>query len=159
MRAFVGLPVPEAWRAPLARAQARIPGGRAVAEDDLHLTLAFLDDQPKARLEALHEALEARRFGAAVLRRVAWAAFGAGRATLVALDLAPTPELAALREGIRRAAPIELPRDRFRPHVTLVRFPASAPPDMARLPAAVTGLGWPTWGRRRRGSLSSGPRR
>lgn len=144
MRAFVGLPVPEAWRAPLIRAQARIPGGRAVPEDDLHLTLVFLDDQPEARLEALHEALEGRRLGAAPLRPLAWAAFEAGRATLVALDLTPDPELSALRDGMRRAAraaAIELPRDRFRPHVTLVRFPASAPPDPARLPGAVASLG------------------
>ena len=73
-----------------------------------------------------------------------WAAFEAGRATLVALDLAPTAELAALREGVRRAvraAGIDLPRERFRPHVTLVRFPASAPPDRTRLPAAMAGLG------------------
>ncbi len=144
LRSFIGLPVPETWTLPLLRAQGRILGGRAVPVEDLHLTLAFLDDKPEAMLEAFHEVLEARRLKAALLRPVAWAAFAAGRATLVALDVAPTAELTALREGIRRAAraaDIGLPRDRFRPHVTLVRFPASAPPAMARLPAAVAGLG------------------
>ena len=67
MRAFVGLPVPEPWIAPLVRAQGAVPGGRRPDADDLHVTLAFLDDQPATRLEALHEALEARPLPGAAL--------------------------------------------------------------------------------------------
>ncbi|WGH77527.1 RNA 2',3'-cyclic phosphodiesterase [Jannaschia ovalis] len=146
MRAFLGLPVPEPWIGPLMRAQGRIPGGRSVPADDLHLTLAFLDDQPEARLEALHDALEARAAPAVTLTATGYASFGSKRARLVALDVAATPELSALRKRIRnacRGAGIDLPRERFRPHVTLVRFPAAAPPDPARLPRALAGLGLP----------------
>ena len=146
MRAFVALPLPEPWIAPLIRAQDAVRGGRAVEVDDLHLTLAFLDDQPEARLAALHETLEAARAEAVELRPLAFAAFGEARARLVALDLVATPELSALRDRVRsavRMAGIDLPRERFRPHVTLVRFPASAPPDAARLPRAMAGLGRP----------------
>ncbi len=147
MRAFVGLPIPEPWIAPVVRAQNAVRGGRDVPVDDLHLTLAFLDDQPEERLEALHEMLEARRLGAAAMQPLAWSVFGAGRARLVALELAATAELSALRDRVRsacRAAGIDLSRERFRPHVTIIRFPASAPPDMARLPGEVEGLGLPT---------------
>ncbi|UWQ22334.1 RNA 2',3'-cyclic phosphodiesterase [Jannaschia sp. W003] len=148
MRAFVGLPVPEAWIAPLVRAQGAIPGGRSVPVDDLHLTLAFLDDQPEARLEAMHAALEARPAAAVPLRATGYAVFGAakGQFRLVALDVEPAPALASLRDRVRgaaRAAGIALPRERFRPHVTLVRFPRVAPPDATRLPEALAGLGAP----------------
>lgn len=146
MRAFVGLPLPEPWIDPLLRAQSRLPGGRPVPEDDLHLTLAFLDDQTEDKLEALHDLLDARRDKAAVLEPLAFAVFGAGRARLVALDLRATPDLSALRDGVRNAvrrAGIDLPRERFRPHVTLLRYPASAPPEGDRLMRALTGLGAP----------------
>ena len=146
MRAFVGTPVPEPWIAPLVRAQGAIPGGRPVDADDLHVTLAFLDDQPEDRLDALHEALEARPLPRAMLTPLAYAAFGQDRARLVALDLAPDPGLAALRDRVRacaRSAGIDLPRARFRPHVTLLRFGATAPPDAARMPRALAGLGTP----------------
>ncbi|MBM2575218.1 RNA 2',3'-cyclic phosphodiesterase [Jannaschia sp. Os4] len=144
MRAFVGLPVPEPWVTPLMRAQARLPGGRPVDADDLHVTLAFLDDQPEHRLEALHDALEGRALPSATLTPAAYVPLGK-RPNLVALDLAPDAGLAALRDLVRgccRSAGIDLPRERFRPHVTLVRFPAARPPS-GRLPAALAGLGAP----------------
>jgi 2'-5' RNA ligase len=146
MRAFLGLPVPEPWIGPLMRAQSRIPGGRPVPADDLHLTMAFLDDQPEAQLEALHEMLEAKPAEAVTLNPGEYSVFGSKRARLVALDVAATPDLSALRDRMRqtcRSAGIDLPRERFRPHVTLVRFPASAPPDPVRLPRALAGLGPP----------------
>ncbi|MEM9795911.1 MAG: RNA 2',3'-cyclic phosphodiesterase [Pseudomonadota bacterium] len=146
MRAFVGLPVPEPWIAPLVRAQGRILGGRVVPVEDLHLTLAFLDDQPEDRLEALHDGLEGLALPSIRLAPLAYVIFGAKRSRLVALDIAPDPALTALRDAVRgaaRRAGIALPRERFRPHVTLVRFPASAPPDPVRLPRALEGLGAP----------------
>ena len=144
MRAFVGIPVPEAWIGPLMRAQGAVPGGRAVEPDDLHVTLAFLDDQPEDRLEDLHEALEARALPEAVLRAAAYAPISAGRA--VVLDLAADPGLAALHEAVRgavRAAGIALPRARLRPHVTLRRASRRVPFDMGRLPARLAALGAP----------------
>lgn len=146
MRAFVALPAPEAWIAPLMRAQAHVPGGRKVAAEDLHLTLAFLDAQPKALLEALHETLEARALPAATLRPVTYDVIGSGRPRAVVLDVAATPGLAALRDAVRsgcRAAGIDLARERFRPHVTLARFSATAPADAMRLSGAMARLGLP----------------
>lgn len=146
MRAFVGLPVPEAWIAPLGRAQARIPFGRAVPAGDLHATLAFLGEQPEQRLEALHELLEARALPGACLRPRAFAVLGSGRPRALALDLEPDSALARLRDGVRsaaRMAGIDLPRERFRPHVTLVRFPAAARGDPSRLPGLLARIGPP----------------
>ena len=145
MRAFVGLPLPEPWIAPLVRAQGAVPGGRKPDADDLHVTLAFLDDQPESRLEALHEALELRALPAAPLRPAEIATLG-NPPRAITLDLAPDPALAALRDGVRaaaRAAGIDLPRDRFRPHVTLTRYGGRAKPDMTRLPRALSGIGGP----------------
>ena len=120
----MALPLPEAWIAPLVRAQGAVRGGRAVDAGDLHLTLAFLDDQPETLLEALHEELEARALPAATLAPRSYAAIGSPP-RMFALDVEATPGLAALHAGVRsaaRAAGIALPRDRFRPHVTLRRF-------------------------------------
>ncbi|MCK0168905.1 RNA 2',3'-cyclic phosphodiesterase [Jannaschia sp. S6380] len=149
MRAFVGLPLPEAWIGPLIRAQGRIAGGRKVDADDLHLTLAFLDEQPEARLEALHQDLEARALPAGDLHPLTYAALGSGRPRAVVLDLATDPGLTALRDAVRsacRAAGIDLPRERFRPHVTLVRFSSTAPGDADRLPDTLRRLNPPDLG-------------
>ncbi|WP_371157888.1 RNA 2',3'-cyclic phosphodiesterase [Jannaschia sp. 2305UL9-9] len=146
MRAFVGLPVPEGWIGPMMRAQARLPGGRTVEADDLHVTLAFLDDQPEARLEALHEELDSRPLPRATLIPMTWALLGADRPRAAGLDLSADAGLVALRDQVRgaaRRAGIDLPRDRFRPHVTLARFGATAPADMTRLPGALARLGPP----------------
>ncbi|CUH33728.1 2'-5' RNA ligase [Jannaschia seosinensis] len=145
MRAFVGIPVPETWITPLVRAQKALPGGRDVDPDDLHVTLAFLDDQSEDRLEAMHEALETRALAAAPLRPAGIATLG-DTPRAVVLDLAPDRALTALRDAVRgaaRAAGIDLPRDRFRPHVTLTRFGGRAKPDMGRLPRALEGIGAP----------------
>lgn len=145
MRAFLALPAPEPWIAPLMRAQSQLIGGRKVDADDLHLTLAFLDDQPEARLEALHEELGARRLPAAELIPTAFGVFGGGAPRAVVLDVAPAPGLTALRDAVRRAvraAGIDLPRERFRPHVTLCRYSSTARAD-ARLLERLAKLGPP----------------
>ena len=140
MRAFLALPVPEALAIPLLSIQSRIRSGRPVEEEDLHLTVAFLDEQPHGALEALHEGLEARRLPACEIVPQALAIFGPKRPRLLALDCARTAPLGALHDAARsaaREAGIDLPRARFRPHVTLVRFGALAPDETARIAAAL----------------------
>ena len=130
------------------RAQGAIPGGRDVDVDDLHVTLAFLDDQPEHSLEALHEALEGRALPAARLVPMGYAAMGSPP-RIVALDLERDAGLAALRDAVRgaaRAAGIDLSRERFRPHVTLKRGSRSRPFDRTRLPDRLAALGPPAMG-------------
>ena len=139
MRAFVGIPVPEAWAGPLVRVQERLALGRPVPEDDLHLTLAFLDDRAPDALEALAEELSARPLHAAPLRPVGVLPFGEGGT--VALEVAADPALVALHDTVRlaaRGAGIDLPRRRFRPHLTLARLRRDA---LERLPGALAALG------------------
>ncbi|SDZ05785.1 2'-5' RNA ligase [Jannaschia faecimaris] len=146
MRAFVGLPCPEGWIGPLVRAQGRLPAGRRVEADDLHLTLAFLDDQPEDRLATLDETLDARPLPAATLRAVSYEALGAGQPRAVVLDVAADDGLTSLRDRVRsaaRTAGITLARDRFRPHMTLTRYSRSAPCDTDRLPGLLARLGRP----------------
>jgi 2'-5' RNA ligase len=57
MRAFLALPIPEDTVAALCAVQARIPFGRPVPEDNLHLTLAFLGDVGEDVLNDLHDIL------------------------------------------------------------------------------------------------------
>ncbi|MGR3542187.1 MAG: RNA 2',3'-cyclic phosphodiesterase [Hasllibacter sp.] len=139
MRAFVGLPVPDPLRAALVAAQARLPLPRPVPEDDLHLTLAFLDDRPERQLEAFAEALGARRLEGCVLDPVGIAPFGTPP-RLIAAEFRRDPPLEALERQCRsaaREAGIDLPRRRFRPHVTLARMRRSDPTCAPRLAAAL----------------------
>ena len=140
MRAFLGLPVPEAWLDPLLDMQERLPVGREVAEENLHLTLAFLDDQPERALEALHEGLAARRLGRCALRATGIGALGERKPRAVALEVARVPGLEALHAAAlaaARGAGIDLARRRFRPHVTLARLGALGEAEAARLAAAL----------------------
>ncbi|MGR3468150.1 MAG: RNA 2',3'-cyclic phosphodiesterase [Shimia sp.] len=134
-RAFIGLPCPEPWIAPLTRLRDQIRAGHAVPEEDLHLTLAFLDDQPEAVLEAVAEELSVLRAPAPILTAQGPGAFGAPARTLI-LDVARSDALGALRDAVHRAcrvAGITLPRARFRPHITLRRFGRAGLPDPAAL--------------------------
>lgn len=58
MRAFLAIPMPEHVADDLAALTAHLRTGRAVASDDMHLTLAFLGDVTLAQLDALHMSLE-----------------------------------------------------------------------------------------------------
>jgi len=125
IRAFVGIPLPEEAADALEAAQAGIPAGRIVPYDNFHLTLAFLGEQPRPVLEDVHDALEAVRVPGFSLRVDGLGMFGGARPRVLFAELAVEPGLAQLHRKVLRAvreAGIELPRERFRPHVTLARF-------------------------------------
>lgn len=129
----------------------RAPRLRFVAPERAHLTLAFLGDVPRVRLDEV--AAAARRaaadrapfrwtlegvgaFPAPVRPRVAWVGVGEGRDEIVALQADLTAELRAV--GL--APPDERP---FAPHVTVARArgrPSGTLPTMAfQAPAATVG--------------------
>ncbi|MCR8547905.1 RNA 2',3'-cyclic phosphodiesterase [Salipiger sp. P9] len=141
MRCFLALPIPEPLLPALLDVQEAVPVGRAVPEENLHLTLVFLDDQPQTALQELHLALESRALPGCTLALTGLALFGGRRARLLAADVARAPALMALQRAAMRAvsaAEIALPRARFRPHVTLVRFGAGLrEADRLRLDAAL----------------------
>ncbi|WP_319824588.1 RNA 2',3'-cyclic phosphodiesterase [Thalassovita sp.] len=126
MRLFVALDLPQGLRDALCVVQDGLGVGREVPEENLHLTLAFLDDQPSQAAEALHDMLSAIRAPQVRLTIRGVDGFGGKRYGLVAALVEKVPELISLQEKVAQAARmagIDLPRRRFKPHVSLVRFP------------------------------------
>ncbi len=121
MRSFVAISLSVEAKEAFARAQRGLTVGRPVPEDNLHLTLVFLDDQPEEILEALHEellTLSARCFS---ITFSGIEFFGRALAVGVA-DCQALTELHRKVHTATRRAGIVLPRLRFRPHVTIARF-------------------------------------
>lgn len=126
MRVFVAIMLPEEVTARLGALQDELGCGRPVAEENLHLTLAFageIDGREAAELDA---ALETIRLPGFLLAPAGISVFGpAERPEAVVVGLRPEPGLDALVRavaGAARAAGRVLPRRRFRAHVTLSRF-------------------------------------
>ena len=57
MRSFIAISPSDDVKAAFAPLQRALPVGRPVPSDNMHLTLAFLDDQTEETLEELHEEL------------------------------------------------------------------------------------------------------
>jgi len=120
----------DAERNALARLQDDV-SGRLTPRGKLHLTLAFLGQQPAERLPLLLEILHALPvppmrleidcYGYFARPRIAWAGM-----------TQPPPELAALHAGLAARlaqAGIEAAaHEAFRPHITLAREAKTAPP-------------------------------
>ncbi|WP_353474966.1 RNA 2',3'-cyclic phosphodiesterase [Salipiger sp. H15] len=143
MRCFLALPLPEALLPALLAVQEAVPVGRAVPEENLHVTLAFLGEVGEAALQELHMELEGQALPGCRLRVAGLESFGGRSPRLLAAEIAAEPGLVALHGRVVRAcraAGIELERRRFRPHVTLVRFGAGLRGEaMARFERAVAG--------------------
>lgn len=133
MRLFVAVPLPEAVRRAAAALvdalRPELPPARWVAAENLHLTVAFLGDQPDDRLGPLVASLaggcrgvapfeaalgEAGSFPDRGRARVAWIAFVAPAAALERLER-------AISGACRAAGAAPAGRTRFHPHVTLAR--------------------------------------
>ena len=147
VRAFFGLPLPEAHRSKLepflARCAASAPEFRWVAPANLHLTIRFLGQVELAVAQAIADAVEAEQpaafdlqldgigtFKRGRLARVVWAGLVAGAE--------PAAELARTVEAHSVAAGLEAEPRAFNPHLTLARARArdGAPlPDLGPLPS------------------------
>ena len=142
MRAFLALDIPDDVAAALIRLQSGIPFGRPVPEENLHLTLAFFEDAPDHGLEALHEMLSALRMPSVEIRFTGLDSFTEAERGLIFADVVRSNALQALHDRIAslcRQAGLDLPRRRFRPHVTLMR--ANRRPDGAGRDRLAASLG------------------
>ncbi|MBS0544458.1 MAG: RNA 2',3'-cyclic phosphodiesterase [Proteobacteria bacterium] len=113
-------------------------GGRLMRRDSLHLTLAFLGDQPPERVEALRELAATLRGEAFELRLVRAGAWQRGRIVWGGPEATPPP-LAALADGLAAALRGEgfaVEARPFAAHVTLVRNGHQPPPREIDLPVS-----------------------
>lgn len=125
LRAFIAIDLPDGARDALEQLQDDLPVGRLMAPETFHLTLAFLGEQPVAAVEAVHGALGALHAAPFTMALRGVDVFGGAAPKVLWVGVRKSPGLSALRDRVRRAvasAGIELPRERFRPHVTLARF-------------------------------------
>ncbi len=133
IRAFVALPLPPETCEGLERVQSQAPLGRPVPEENMHLTLAFLGDIPPDGVEDLAESLAGidapPRFD---IRLDGLAFFGGQPPGVLAATVRPDPVLERLHDAVHRAARaagLTVKRQRFRPHVTLLRLPRPLRPE------------------------------
>ncbi|MCB1398890.1 MAG: 2'-5' RNA ligase family protein, partial [Rhodobacteraceae bacterium] len=96
MRAFVALDLPEPVVDAIGALQEWLPLGRHVAPDNLHLTLAFLGEQPDGVIAEADAALQGLRLPAFELSLCGVDVFGGPAPGLVFLGVAPNPALGAL---------------------------------------------------------------
>lgn len=130
MRLFVAIELPEAVQDRLAQVQGDLGVGRHVPVENLHVTLAFLDDQDTPTATALHQSLTGIQLPGFDLRISGVDVFDRQTPKLLFAGVEKTAPLVALRDKVRAAAQavdIDLRRERFRPHVTLARFRRSMP--------------------------------
>jgi 2'-5' RNA ligase len=140
MRTFLALAIPEDVRARLAVLQFLLPLPRRVEPADLHLTLVFLGEQPMPVLEAVAEEMDRLRQAPFEVTLRGAGLFGGARPHLAFAEVLPCEPLDRLQAKcarIARAAGVAVETRRFRPHVTLGRFPPPPPEDAARLERAI----------------------
>lgn len=133
IRSFIAIPIIGEAARQLRGRQSPIPGARMVSEEDLHLTLAFLGDQPEPVLRDLANELDALTLTRFEITLDGAVVLGSDRPRGIALN-ASSPRvggedrLGRLQETVVRAvrgAGLDLQRRKFRPHVTLYRLPRS----------------------------------
>ena len=136
MRAFVAIDLPDAVITALEALQEAMPLGRATTPDQMHLTLAFLGEQPDELIEAAHQALEGIRFPAFEMQLAGLGTFGSREPSVLWAGVKDATQVKALHDRILPAlhgAGLPLERRRFRPHVTIARFDRSGLPEHERL--------------------------
>lgn len=137
MRAFVAIDLPDPVRERIALLQAALPVGQPVKAENLHLTLAFLGEQPEAQIEEAHHGLQHIGQPAFGLKLSGLDTFGGETPKILFVGAVKSEPLDHLRKLVRSAvhgAGMRLSRERFRPHVTLARFARGMTPyDVERL--------------------------
>ncbi|SPH24465.1 RNA 2',3'-cyclic phosphodiesterase [Defluviimonas aquaemixtae] len=137
MRAFLAIPLPDAVADALEDLQAELPVGRIVPRENLHLTLAFLGEEPEGVIESVHEALLQFRANVFDLELAGLGTLGGRAPAILHIAAARSGSLRDLHVRLRNrihGTGLMLARERFAPHVTLARFRRNiSSSDLARL--------------------------
>lgn len=129
MRCFIALPLPDDLADQLMRFAARLRLGRPQPFENLHITLAFLGDQPQVALQDLHEVLDATPLRAPHAEFAGLEPLGGKQPSVLGLMVSGVDEVRKQVLSCVRQAGIALPHRRFRAHVTLARMPRTPLPD------------------------------
>ena len=129
MRAFIALELPEAFAdevAALSRRLAAVCAGRFVADENHHLTLAFLGEVDEAGVRSAMSALDDACAGVGPVRVAATGlgTFGRARDATLWLGIEKDPRLMELVARVREelsARGLTYDEKDFLPHVTLAR--------------------------------------
>lgn len=130
IRSFIALPLPFAVAADLERLRAPIPDARWVAQENLHITLAFLGDQTPHALEDADLALSDLRAPELSLRLDGLGVFGGDKPHALYAALVENPDLRRLEAKVERAlraAGLKFEGRAYTPHVTLAWLGRRAP--------------------------------
>lgn len=136
MRAFLAIPMPDPVRDALEAVQEAMPLGRPSDPEQLHVTLAFLGEQPDDLIESAHHALTTLRHPAFELQLRGLGTFGDRQPASLWAGIRDPAPLKSLRERLLpclHGAGVVLERQRYRPHVTLARFNRTQGADHERL--------------------------
>ena len=126
MRLFLALDIPDEDRTALAGLQACLAGGRQVAPDLFHITVAYLGDRVRDETAGdLHDLLGAARLTCAEIALRGIGHFGRPEPDALWVGVTPPEPLDALHRRstrLAREAGLDLSRRRYIPHVTLARY-------------------------------------
>ena len=132
----MAIDIPESVKDQLLGWRVALRGARWVEPDQLHMTLAFLGEQPHDVHREVCDSLEGLEFTPFELRFQSVNYFGSKKAprTLWA-DVCSSPELMTLQKKVSKhcqALGIKIESRRFRPHLTLARLNRTSFADLAR---------------------------
>ncbi|MEL6234657.1 MAG: RNA 2',3'-cyclic phosphodiesterase [Pseudomonadota bacterium] len=147
MRLFAAIKLPLDAEDVLDALLEGLPEGRPVPPENMHVTLAFLDECNRHVAADLDAGLAAIHGTAPELCLDGLGMFGEGRPRVLYAALRSDPALTRLREKVLRVAHdagVPQRRERFTPHVTIARFSngAGRGPRMSSWLAARAGLRW-----------------
>lgn len=129
MRSFIALPLPDDLASDLERFALRLKLGRPQPFENLHITMAFLGDQPQDVLQDLHEVLEGAVLPSVEAGFQGLEPLGGKQPTVLGLTVRGVDALQKQVMSCVRQAGITLPHRRFRAHVTLARLPHAPMPE------------------------------
>lgn len=125
MRLFAAIAPPDDVRDRLASVQAGLPEGRLTRWENLHLTLSFFGEVNGREAEDIHTTLCAVSAPGFDLWLDGVDALGGARPRLLFADVRPEAALSHLHRKVEQAARlagVDIPAERYKPHVTLKRL-------------------------------------